>query len=90
MNKEDLRKQIDQLQNKFNEDRKQILRAYCDANNPYKIDEIFTDHMGSIIVESMQYHYGTIPECIYYGTILKKMELPEQMVQKEMLGKIMM
>jgi hypothetical protein len=61
---------------KANEDHehylKSIMRDYCNANNPYKVGDKFTDHIGSIIIERMNYSYGSNPCCIYFGLDLKK------------------
>lgn len=61
---------------KANEDHelylKSIMRDYCNANNPYKVGEKFTDHIGTIIIERISYSYGSNPCCVYFGLDLKK------------------
>lgn len=50
------------------------IKEYCDANNPYQIGAVFTDHIGSIRIESISYDRGylaTSPCCIYTGVELK-------------------
>jgi len=52
---------------------KSSMRRYCDSNNPYKIGDIFTDHIGSIKIKSIGYYYHkNEPCCIYIGHELKK------------------
>jgi len=52
---------------------KAAIHNYCDANNPYKIGDIFTDHIGSIKIQAISYFYNEIePCCIYCGIELKK------------------
>lgn len=72
MNKETLRQKITQLQQEFELKKKEVLRQYCDANNPYKVGDKFTDQIGTIIVEKIRYFYSNEPCCIYFGVELKK------------------
>jgi hypothetical protein len=55
------------------------IRAYCDANNPYKAGDVFTDHIGSIKVKEIGYALltGNKPYCIYSGIELKKDGTPK-------------
>ena len=47
---------------------------FANANNPYKVGDIVTDHIGSIEVERISYGYSfnSMPCVIYIGTELKK------------------
>ena len=47
---------------------------FANANNPYKVGDIVTDHVGSIEVERISYGYSIdyVPCVIYIGTELKK------------------
>ena len=49
---------------------------YANANNPYKRGDRFTDHMGSIIIESWELvratGYDEFPSLRYFGTNLRK------------------
>ena len=69
-----LDQKIDQLQKEFLLKRKQLMQQYCDANNPYKVGDKFTDHLGTIVVEKIEYVYngGDTPHCVYLGVGLKK------------------
>ena len=47
---------------------------FAKANNPHKVGDIVTDHIGSIEVERISYGYSfdSMPCVIYIGTELKK------------------
>ena len=74
MTKEELEIKLKALDidHKMNQDK--AIKQFCDANNPYKVNDKFTDHIGTVIIEKIRYSYtvsGT-PCCIYFGTVLKK------------------
>lgn len=72
MNKETLHQKIKQLQQDCELNKQELMKQYCDANNPYKVGDKFIDHIGAIVVEKINYGYGDNPSCIYFGTELKK------------------
>ena len=78
MNKETLNQKITQLQQEFELKKKEVMQQYCDANNPYKEGDKFTDHIGTIIVEKIRYSYGDKPCCVYFGAELKKDGTPRK------------
>ena len=47
---------------------------FAKANNPYKVGDIVTDHIGSINIERISYGYtfDSMPCAIYIGSELKK------------------
>ena len=51
-----------------------LAKKYIDSNNPYKIGDIVTDHIGSIIVEHINYRMTDYdnPYAVYYGIELRK------------------
>jgi hypothetical protein len=51
-----------------------LAKEYALANNPYKVGDLFTDHMGVIRVEKISVHFSSygMPSCIYYGVIINK------------------
>ena len=50
-----------------------VIKEYCDANNPYKVGDKFTDPIGTIIIERINYcWYFSTPCCRYFGIELKK------------------
>ena len=74
MNKQELKHKLKELQQEYELKQKEVMRQFCDANNPYKVGDKFTDLIGTIIIEKIRYSYtvtGT-PSCVYFGTELKK------------------
>ena len=57
----------------YTKEKNHIIKAFCDANNPYKIGDVFTDHIGSIRINKIGYteSLGGVC-CLYAGVILKK------------------
>ena len=78
MDKETLNLKIIQLQQEFYLKKKQVIRQYCDARNPYKVGDKFTDHIGTVVVEKIMYSYIGNPCCIYFGVLLKKDGMPRK------------
>ena len=81
MNKQELERKLKELQQECELKQKEVMKQFCDANNPYKVGDKFTDHIGSIIIEKISYSYTTIigtPSCVYYGTELKKDGTPKK------------
>lgn len=52
---------------------------YCQAHNPYKIGDVFTDHIGSIRIDQITYDVSLyrLPCCVYTGVELKKDGTPK-------------
>jgi len=81
MELQDLRDRLKILEQEYELMQKQIMREYCDANNPYKVGDKFTDHIGTILIEKISYAYSTIygsPGCVYFGPELKKDGTPKK------------
>jgi hypothetical protein len=59
----------------------QLIAQFALANNPYKIGDIVTDHIGSLLIEKIkvrnQYNYNKLPDCLYFGIELKKDGTPK-------------
>lgn len=74
MNKQELEHKLKELQQEYETKQNEVIREFCDANNPYKVGDKFTDHIGTIIIEKIRYSYTTTntPCCVYFGTELKK------------------
>lgn len=74
MTTEQLHTEQIRLKREYEKALKDVAKKYCDANNPYKVGDVFTDHIGSIIIERIEYHtsLGSYYCCVYYGTILNK------------------
>jgi hypothetical protein len=81
MELEVLKNKIQLLEKEYELKRKAMIKEYCDANNPYKVGDKFTDHIGSIIIETIKYSYSMTstngPTCAYYGPELKKDGTPK-------------
>ena len=80
MKKETLDQELAHLLADFEQSRKELIKRYCIANNPYKVGDVFTDHFGSIKIEEIKYTAGTIisgPGCVYFGLELKKNGTPK-------------
>jgi len=78
MDKLTLDQKLEQLQKEFLTKKKEVIRQYCDARNPYKIGDKFTDHIGTIVVESIAYLYAGEFGCVYFGAELKKDGTPRK------------
>jgi hypothetical protein len=81
MELQDLRDRLKVLEQEYELMQKQIMREYCDANNPYKVGDKFTDHIGTILIEKISYAYSTIYGslgCVYFGPELKKDGTPKK------------
>jgi len=66
------------LRNQFDNDVRLLKASYCNSNNPYKVGDIFTDHIGSIIIENIKSYFSDNPCCVYYGVELKKDGTPRK------------
>jgi hypothetical protein len=80
MTKQELEQQLKALRVEHDAKREVVMRKFCDANNPYKIGDTFTDHIGGIVIEKIGYHYSNsdTPCCIYIGLELKKDGTPKK------------
>jgi len=80
MNKQELKHKLNELQQEYGLKQKEVMKQFCDANNPYKVGDKFTDHIGTIVIEKISYSYtvtGT-PSCVYFGAELKKDGIPKK------------
>ncbi len=85
MTSEELKEQKAALKSVYESNEKKLIREFCDSNNPYKIGDIFTDHIGIIKIEQIGYDYSSIngtPCCIYKGSILNKDLTPTKKKEK--------
>ena len=71
MTKETLDQELADLLADYEHSKKQLIKRYCIANNPYKVGDVFTDHFGSIKIESITFSIRT-ECCVYFGPELKK------------------
>jgi hypothetical protein len=71
MEKSTLDIELKKLNEQYELDKKKLIMNYCFKNNPYKIGDKFTDHLGSIIIEQIKYSSVDFC-CVYIGIELKK------------------
>jgi hypothetical protein len=77
MTKEKLDNQLADLLADYEQQKKELIKSYCIANNPYKVGDVFTDAYGSIKIEKIR--FSTISECcVYFGPELKKDGTPKK------------
>lgn len=81
-NKENFDKAIAEIEAEMKERKKRLISLYASENNPYKIGDVVTDHIGSIIIEkispSLSFGHASFPCCNYFGTELKKDGTPRK------------
>lgn len=73
MNQEQLNDLLKKADEDCKKQKNQLIRFFCDANNPYKIGDTFTDHIGSIKIQKIGYSVSFGKYCCTYdGVVLKK------------------
>lgn len=82
MEKSELEEKLKKLEQDHELIKKSVIRDYCNSNNSYKIGDKFTDHIGSILIEKINYQYWDRPCCVYYGLDLKKDGTPTKKLSK--------
>lgn len=80
MTKQELDDKLKELEQKYELNKREIIKQFCDANNTYKIGDKFTDHIGTIKIEKIRYSIllNGNPTCVYFGTELKKDGTPKK------------
>lgn len=76
-------KQLEEKIKKLSSDHKKAVNEaiveYCFANNTVKIGDIFTDHIGSIVVEDIKASAAfRVYGCVYFGLELTKKLEPKK------------
>ena len=77
MTKETLDQELADLLADYEQSRKQLIKRYCIANNPYKVGDVFTDAFGSIKIGKITYSIRSMC-CVYFGPELKKDGTPKK------------
>jgi hypothetical protein len=73
-------KRLDELQADFDRKKSALIREIALKNNPYKVGDVVTDHMGSIRIESIGVSMlSGRPSCFYNGVILTKQGEPSKL-----------
>lgn len=72
--KETYLQELKSLQAKHDAEISELQKSVALENNPYKVGDIVTDHIGSLEIKEIRVYrsYGELPTCIYYGVELKK------------------
>jgi len=74
MSYEEYLQKAKELESEFQNKKIVLMKAYVSANNPYKIGDKITDHMGTIIIEKIGFNRSMDgkPTATYTGLELKK------------------
>ena len=81
MTKEELELKFREIRKDSDKKIESVIIHFCKSNNPYSIGDTFTDHIGTIRIESIQYSGGSStssPCCVYFGSELKKDGTPRK------------
>ena len=80
--KEALTAKLQEIEDKYQKDKRELLKKFADNNNPYSNGGVFTDHIGSIVIEKITYNLypynGGLPCCAFFGKELKKDGTPKK------------
>lgn len=83
MNETEYEIALKELLIKQDKERLELAKSFALANNPYKIGDIVTDHIGNVKVEQIQIdRYSKPPRCVYYGLELKKDGTPTKKMNR--------
>lgn len=78
---EDYETQKQNIVRQASKDKDALLIKFVDDNNPYKIGDTVTDHIGSIRYDELKYTIvNNIPTAVYRGVELKKDGTPKKRV----------
>ena len=73
MTKEELENKLAELSRKYEQDKYDTLKSYAEANCDIKVGDIITDHIHTIKVEKIGFHYGyNDPMMVFEGPDYKK------------------
>lgn len=80
MNHSEYLEKLEQLEYDFKMKKISLMKDFVVANNPYKVGDKVTDHVGTILIESMGFAWGTNskPCATYFGPKLKKDGTPQK------------
>ena len=69
-----------QIDRSYKAAKNELYKEFAYANNPYKIGDIVSDHMGSIKIERINVclSYLSTPLCVYFGTEYTKKGEPNK------------
>lgn len=86
MNFVEFQTRFNQIEVEATKQKERLVKEYVDLHNPYKVGDIFTDHIGSIRIERIIYSYSPdsrypTPYFVYEGTELKKDGTPKKITR---------
>ena len=75
---------VKDLESEHYKRKEDLMKEFVRANDPYKIGDKVTDHIGTIIIESKKYDWGfsSYPSAVYFGVELKKDGTPTKKMSK--------
>ena len=86
MTPEEYRDRLEALNKEVAQKKNELYKEYAFANNPYKIDDIISDGIDTIKIESIAAGFAFLcpePTCVYSGISLKKDLTPKKSGDKE-------
>ena len=73
---------LKELSDNFEEDKSTLARQYAFSNNELKVGDIIKDMVGAIKIEKILFTqgmgYNSFPECVYFGSELRKDLMPRK------------
>lgn len=75
----DYSKKMDELNKAHEKSKKELSTKYALSNNPFKIGDIITDHIGSVKITKIKISLYPKPACVYEGVILNKNLSPNKL-----------
>jgi hypothetical protein len=54
MEKQELENKLKELKREHELKQQGLMKQFCDAHNPYKVGDMFTDHIGTILIEKIK------------------------------------
>jgi hypothetical protein len=81
MTAEEYREKKRNIEMQCNRDKTNLASEYALSNNPHKVGDIFTDHIGSIRIDKIMASttgFNDMPTCVYQGPELKKDGTPKK------------
>lgn len=77
MTKETYKSSLQDLQSKFQQDKKILAKTFALSNAVAAVGDIISDYVGCIRIENIQFSLsGDFPQCVYTGIELKKDRTP--------------
>ena len=80
MTEQEYKSILKNLESDFYQEKCSIAKRYAFSNNEVKTGDVVTDHIGSVLVESIHFGWGMgrMPISIYYGLSLRKDGVPRK------------